>query len=133
MAAVVMVSNPNPSQEQHDQPQILINNNNNNNSMLNNNLINQQQLQLLAAAAAAVGSGSCLCSNGGGVTGGACVHNLCHQSSKNNNHAVDHCLSQPPLVNLGMSPHVTEYKMNDFKSLEQLETLCRQMTEQAMN
>nr|NP_001137924.1 smaug, isoform D [Drosophila melanogaster]ACL83279.1 smaug, isoform D [Drosophila melanogaster] len=129
MAAVVMVSNPNQNQDQHDQPQILINNNNNN-SMLNNNLINQQQLQLLAAAAAAVGSGSCLCSNGGG---GACVHNICHQSSKNNNHGVDHCLSQSPLGSLGMSPHVTEYKMNDFKSLEQLETLCRQMTEQAMN
>ncbi|KAH8384375.1 hypothetical protein KR200_000088, partial [Drosophila serrata] len=137
MAAVVMVSNQSQSQEQqqqHDQqPQILINNNNNNNSMLNNNLINQQQLQLLAAAAAAVSNGSCLCSNGGGVNGSACGHNLCQHSSKNNN-AVDHCLSQPALVGLGgMSPHVTEYKLNDFKSLEQLETLCRQMTEQAMN
>ncbi|KAH8378898.1 hypothetical protein KR009_001936 [Drosophila setifemur] len=114
MAAVVMVSNPNQNQEQHD-PAPILNNNNNNNSMLNNNLINQQQLQLLAAAVA-----SCPSSNSGnglGVTGGACGHNLCHQSSKNNNHAVDHCLGL----------------MNEFKSLEQLETLCRQMTEQAMN
>ncbi|KAH8301097.1 hypothetical protein KR018_001793 [Drosophila ironensis] len=130
MAAVVMVSNPNQSQEQLDQPPLLIggsssnnnNNNNNNNSLLNNNLINHQQLQLLAAAVAScpggpggvVGGGV-----GGGVIGGVsnCGHNLCHQSTKNNNHSVDHCL--------GM--------MSDFKSLEQLETLCRQMTEQAMN
>ncbi|KPU78127.1 uncharacterized protein Dana_GF10132, isoform C [Drosophila ananassae] len=116
MAAVVMVSNPSQSQEQ------IGSNNNNNNSMLNNNLINQQQLQLLAAAVASCPSTSTSTSVGGGgivsgLTGGACGHNLCHQSSKNNNHAVDHCL--------GM--------MNDFKSLEQLETLCRQMTEQAMN
>ncbi|ALC43729.1 smg [Drosophila busckii] len=33
--------------------------------------------------------------------------------------------------NFSMPTH--DYKMNDFRSLEQLETLCRQMTEQAMN
>ncbi|BFF99141.1 protein Smaug [Drosophila madeirensis] len=137
MAAVVMVSSSQSQEsqqsEQQHTPQILINNNNNN--ILNNNLINQQQLQLLAAAAAAVGSGSCLCPGpgGGGGSSGACSNNLCLQSSKNNNHTADHCLSQPQrqLISLSMAPH--EYKMNDFKSLEQLETLCRQMTEQAMN
>ncbi|EDW80028.2 uncharacterized protein Dwil_GK12282 [Drosophila willistoni] len=116
MAAVVMVSNS-QQQDPNDQPsppQILINNNNNN--VLNNNLINQQQLQLLAAAAAAVGNGSCLCSNGSG--GVACINNLCQPSNN---------------INLGMSTAAHEYKMNDYKSLEQLETLCRQMTEQAMN
>ncbi|XP_033240801.1 protein Smaug [Drosophila pseudoobscura] len=137
MAAVVMVSSQSQESQHSDHqhpPQILINNNNNNN-ILNNNLINQQQLQLLAAAAAAVGSGSCLCPcpGGGGGSGGACSNTLCQQSSKNNNHTADHCLSQPQhqLISLSMAPH--EYKMNDFKSLEQLETLCRQMTEQAMN
>ncbi|KAL7733992.1 hypothetical protein ACLKA6_011686 [Drosophila palustris] len=166
MAAVVMVSNGDQTESSQQPPQILINNNNNNNNnnMLNNNLINQQQLQLLAAAAAAaaVGNvGSCLCpgpgdGNSGDVVSctGICSNSLCQQpnnnnnnnlnnnnnNTNNNNNNMDHCLSQPQLINLSMAslkdsfnmqPH--EYKMNDFKSLEQLETLCRQMTEQAMN
>lgn len=122
MAAVVLVSNQNNNNNNNNNSS-----NNNNNNVLedfsnfenNNNSVNINRTSKVCSVG--------LCTSSNNACASALSNNVCTAITNN------FFISPSSGLLLGKEKHLKNNNISDIKSLEQLEFLCLQMTEQAIN